>query len=66
MHLQGSYIQPMGQQREDPKPPEAWLAALERGRADAAAGRTIPGEPLIAELEAALIARLAKKATDAA
>jgi predicted transcriptional regulator len=57
----------MDQQHDTPQPPPAaWIEALERGRADAAAGRTVPVEPFLADLEAALTARLAKKATDAA
>ena len=32
--------------------PRHWIEALERGRADIAAGRTVDGEELLRELEA--------------
>ena len=35
-------------------PPPGWLEALEQGRADAAAGRSVPIETVLAELQASL------------
>ncbi|MGA9865873.1 MAG: hypothetical protein WBQ75_05455 [Acetobacteraceae bacterium] len=48
--------------RDFAQPPREWLEALARGEADLAAGRTVPGEPImkrlrqtIAEMETAKV-----------
>ena len=53
----------------DQSAPANWLAAIERGRADLDAGRTLPAEIVLAQLQHGnerMLERLAKKATDAA
>ena len=50
-------------------PPPGWIATIEEGEADLAAGHTVPAATVLAELRAAnvrMTARLGIKAPDAA